>query len=405
MSFTPVDRTPEVKKRSTEIAKDVKEDFLSVDPPIPGQNFVCLSFVSPENTIKERHSWYLQQFFRYLTQKLEPATNMEAPKYSTRFEQFMAEQDGDITYDKVRGMWDDYLFLNQKVLSEQYDKETDFQTSVRGLKVRGVYASNKEARFRANQLSKTDDSFHIFVAQVGYWLPWDPIADDIEDQEYQEAELNLLVKKYNENKENRDLMYEERRREKLKEAREDTLRKKKELEEEHKDQVDKERAIAKELGAVYPENDSGENVKSQEEKDRDAKDTIDKLRSVVAEKNRLLNEAMEAKRKAEREQEKAVEAEILANTDIPVSSPVKKTKKQTAKKVVKESEVNMDTERDKPSFNPSPETGVAVVGEDTNVEETAQTVFNNEDIWMKRKQETTEPEKKKRGRPRKNKST
>jgi hypothetical protein len=28
--------------------ENIKEDFLEVDPKIPGQNFVCLSFVSPE---------------------------------------------------------------------------------------------------------------------------------------------------------------------------------------------------------------------------------------------------------------------------------------------------------------------------------------------------------------------
>jgi hypothetical protein len=28
-----------------------EEDFLEVDKPVPGQNFVCLSFVSPEKTI------------------------------------------------------------------------------------------------------------------------------------------------------------------------------------------------------------------------------------------------------------------------------------------------------------------------------------------------------------------
>ena len=27
---------------------EVEEDFLNVDNPVPGQNFVCLSFLSPE---------------------------------------------------------------------------------------------------------------------------------------------------------------------------------------------------------------------------------------------------------------------------------------------------------------------------------------------------------------------
>ena len=29
-------------------------DYLEVDNPIPGQNYVCLSFVSPEKTLKEK---------------------------------------------------------------------------------------------------------------------------------------------------------------------------------------------------------------------------------------------------------------------------------------------------------------------------------------------------------------
>ena len=33
---------------------EIKEDFLEVDPKIPGQNFVCLSFVSPEKVLKQK---------------------------------------------------------------------------------------------------------------------------------------------------------------------------------------------------------------------------------------------------------------------------------------------------------------------------------------------------------------
>ena len=31
-----------------------KVDYLEVDDPIPGQNFVCLSFLSPEKLIQEK---------------------------------------------------------------------------------------------------------------------------------------------------------------------------------------------------------------------------------------------------------------------------------------------------------------------------------------------------------------
>ena len=33
---------------------NIKEDFLTVDKPIPGQNYACLSFVSPEKIIKNK---------------------------------------------------------------------------------------------------------------------------------------------------------------------------------------------------------------------------------------------------------------------------------------------------------------------------------------------------------------
>ena len=37
---------------------EVKEDFLEVDPKIPGQNYVCLSFVSPEKFLKQKENYY-----------------------------------------------------------------------------------------------------------------------------------------------------------------------------------------------------------------------------------------------------------------------------------------------------------------------------------------------------------
>ena len=38
-----------------------------------------------------------------------------------------------------------------------------------------------------------DTSHHVFVAPVCYWLPWDPEADLIQEQEYSDKELNRLL--------------------------------------------------------------------------------------------------------------------------------------------------------------------------------------------------------------------
>jgi hypothetical protein len=60
------------------------------------------------------------------------------------------------------------------------------------------------------------------VGQVGFWLPWDPCADKIDNEEYLETELNTLMKEYKENEIRRDLFYEDQKRE----NKQDAMRKK-----------------------------------------------------------------------------------------------------------------------------------------------------------------------------------
>ena len=36
---------------------EIEEDFLSVDHIVPGQNFVCLSFISPEKVLKKKKNF------------------------------------------------------------------------------------------------------------------------------------------------------------------------------------------------------------------------------------------------------------------------------------------------------------------------------------------------------------
>ena len=44
---------------------EIKEDFLEVDPKIPGQNFVCLSFVSPEKVLKQKEVFFTTKFLEH----------------------------------------------------------------------------------------------------------------------------------------------------------------------------------------------------------------------------------------------------------------------------------------------------------------------------------------------------
>jgi hypothetical protein len=72
---------------------------------------------------------------------------------------------------------------------------------IRGLKVRGVYSTKDSADKRAKNLQELDPDHHVFVGEVGKWLPWNPDPDDVQDQIYKEKELQDLMKAYKENQE------------------------------------------------------------------------------------------------------------------------------------------------------------------------------------------------------------
>lgn len=181
------------------------EDFLSVDTPIPGQNFACISFVSPEKELANKD---LFQVHRFLEEKAETY---------------------GLSPEKLTEAYDDYIYHNMEQLEKDFSEKNDFRTTVRGVKVRGIYDSYREAQVRAKLLQRKDSNFHVYVGQVGYWLPWDPNADDIDDQEYTEGQLNKLVKKYKENQQKREVFFEEQKRKSL-----DTIR---------KESVDKKEAV------------------------------------------------------------------------------------------------------------------------------------------------------------------
>jgi hypothetical protein len=223
--MTPADNNKKSKKKFMNKALKNKDvDYLTVDKRIPGQEYVCLSFVSPEAYIKQRHHFYFEHFLRYLSAKLpvdEQQQLVGIPK--TKFNELLS---GDIGPDTVKDSWDIFVQQNNDKLSKKFDEITGGRTSMRGLKVRGSYATHQEAKRQADALSEIDRSHNVYIGQVGYWLPWDPDPFDVPDQEYQNKELNMLMKNYEENLASKDKFYEERKREKIRQALEETERKK-----------------------------------------------------------------------------------------------------------------------------------------------------------------------------------
>jgi hypothetical protein len=181
-----------------------KEDYLDVDDPVAGQNYVCMSFVSPEALIKKREVFNVSKFLQ----------------------SYCKEQ--ELEFKDIYSKYEDFAYKFSDKLQRDFDEQNDFQTSMRGVKVRGVYDTRQAAEARAKKLSTSDSSFHVFVGQVGYWLPWDPNADGIQDEVFQNSQLNDMMDKYQENNVNRDIFYDEQKREKVKAAREEVIAKKRE---------------------------------------------------------------------------------------------------------------------------------------------------------------------------------
>ena len=193
-----------------------ESDFLEQDDPIRGQNYVCVSFVSPEDALKTKEVFVFSEFTKHFSTDVTLLLDNLKLKFEGNEE--IASMIKCVK-DRHDYMWTDEAMQNEyqhfkdtnsgRLESEFYEKN-NFNTSIRGFKVRGVYESDKEARMRVEQLRRKDTNHNIFIAQVGCWCPWSPNPGDIADQEYAETELNTLMKKYRENLDARDQMYQDR---------------------------------------------------------------------------------------------------------------------------------------------------------------------------------------------------
>jgi len=195
-----------------------ERDFLSVDDPIRGQAYACVSFVHPENIIKERKHFmfekYLQNVSKDLNELLNDLTKVSTEESSNGFKaNIVALKDRypALLNNEVSKDFEYFLTQNEEELGKEFDEKHDFQTSVQAIKIRGVYASLQEAEARSKKLRVLDDNkFDIYIAEVGCWCPWNPNPSTMQNQEFVETELNTLMSRYMENAENRDKAFENR---------------------------------------------------------------------------------------------------------------------------------------------------------------------------------------------------
>jgi tRNA(His) 5'-end guanylyltransferase len=237
MNKLPEGVTPKYLPDGKENPKYV--DLLEEDKPIAGQKFVCLSFVSPEKIIKQKEEFLYEEFikqwdFKKSMEKFTQFLNFIAFKYpSLSFDKLMADfndftkEEGD-SLKLASSISDDYkTFIdnNEEQLDQKFGELHQFQTSTRGIKVRGVFPTQGEAELRCKLLREVDSNHDIYVGQVGMWVPFHPDAYKTGRVEYMEETLNQLMadKKKNEDMAKHD--FEKRVKEAKQKAIEENMKK------------------------------------------------------------------------------------------------------------------------------------------------------------------------------------
>lgn len=198
-----------------------EEDYLDQDKPIRNQNYVCMSFISPEDVILQKEIVFFNKYIASFSSEIELLLNNLSQKYPQDTSLFDVLRENNSHIFSAIELQEQFKFfksINSSKLESEYHSENKFQTSIRGIKVRGVYDTFEEADIRSKVLKKMGDKHNIFVGQVGCWCPWSPNPEDLENQEYGETQLNTIMQKYKENQESRDIFYNERKDEKMKNA-------------------------------------------------------------------------------------------------------------------------------------------------------------------------------------------
>ncbi len=226
----------EQQKGEENPSSQVYVDLLDEDRPISGQKFVCVSFVSPENILKRKDLFFMEEFIKSWDmaksmEKFQGFLNFLSYKYNLNGENVMAdykdfvkEERDDMSKHSIEDDYKNFLDLQEEELEKKFNVTHKFQTSTRGMKVRGVYSTQEEAEMRCKLLRETDPNHDVYVGPVGMWMPWEPEAYKTGRVEYLEEELNNLMHEKISNEKQAKIEFDKRVQEAKEKAMEDNAK-------------------------------------------------------------------------------------------------------------------------------------------------------------------------------------
>ena len=211
-------------------------DLLDLDKPIAGQNFGCFSFITPEKILKQKDIYYFEQFLKNweLSKSMEKFSqflhflaykyNVSQEDITNDYEEFIKDQQEELRQTELDSEYKTFVDRHEEKLENDFNIQHNFQTSVRGFKCRGSYATQQEAELRCKMLREIDPNFDIFVGPVGQWLCWDPEAYKTGRTEYMEEELNQLMTEKTKNETFAKTAFEQRIKETKQKAIEENIK-------------------------------------------------------------------------------------------------------------------------------------------------------------------------------------
>jgi hypothetical protein len=224
-------RGVELKKNEDGTNNTNYVDLLEEDKAISGQKFACLSFVSPEEIIKQREHFFFEEFLKQWNYKksvdvmlhfvsfISYKYNLTFEKVNEDFQDFLKTEHEAIMKYNVNDDFKTFVDNHEERLDVEFGEQHEFQTSVRGIKVRGVFASQKEAEMRCKLLREVDPNHDVYVGPVGMWVPFHPDAYKTGRVEYMEETLNQLMSEKKKNEDNAKKEFDKR----VKEAKEKAI--------------------------------------------------------------------------------------------------------------------------------------------------------------------------------------
>jgi hypothetical protein len=212
-------------------------DLLDEDKPLAGQKFACLSFISPEKILKQKEMFFFGEFLKKweFSKSMEKFTqflsflaykyNMDFDKLAEDLKEFVSDEKDKLFLSTLEDEYKNFLDTNEDSLEANFSDTYNFQTSTRGVKIRGVFPNQQEAELRCKMLREIDPNHDVYVGPIGIWMPFHPEAYKTGRVEYLESELNELMSEKNKNEASAKMQFEKRVRESKEQAIEDNKKK------------------------------------------------------------------------------------------------------------------------------------------------------------------------------------